>query len=145
MKKPRVFFNASVILAGFNSPTGGSGPLLKWVKEKKIKGVISEIVLAEALRHAEKIGWEEKKMEQTVLAIFQQVLPAPKIQEVEIWKKVVSDWGDAHLLASAIKENCAFLVSLDKKHILSLKEKIKKITIVSPGELLTICRKRNLN
>lgn len=136
MKKPQVFFNASVIFSGINSSTGGSALLLKWVKDKKIKGVISEIVLAEALRHAEKIGWEKKKMEQTILAIFQQVLPAPKTQEVEIWKEIVTDPGDVHLFASAIKTKCDFLVSLDRKHVLILKDKIKNLKIVSPAELI---------
>lgn len=136
MKKPRVFFNASVILAGLNSSAGGSALLLKWAKEKKIKGVISEVVLAETLRHAQKIGWEEKKMEQTILAIFQQVLPAPKTQEVEIWKEIVIDPGDAHLFASAMKTKCDFLVSLDKKHVLILKDKIKNLKIVSSAELI---------
>ena len=142
MKKPRVFFNASVILSGINSPKGGSGLLLKWAKEKKLKGVISEIVLAEVLRHAEKIGWEKKKMEQTMLAIFQQVLPTPKTPEVEIWKEIVTDPGDAHLFASTIRTKCDFLVSLDKKHVLILKDKIKNLKIVSPAEFLELKRQR---
>ncbi|MBI5123209.1 hypothetical protein HZA75_05110, partial [Candidatus Roizmanbacteria bacterium] len=42
LKTPIVFFNASVIIAGFISPTGGSAKLLQWTKENKITGVISE-------------------------------------------------------------------------------------------------------
>lgn len=142
MKKPQIFFNASVILAGFNSSVGASALLLKWVKEKRIRGVIGEIVLAEVLRHAQKIGWEKKKIEQTILAIFQQVLPAPKTEEAAIWKRIVTDDGDAHLFASAMKTECDFLVSLDKKHVLVLKNKIKNLKIVSPAELIEELRNK---
>lgn len=82
-KKFFVFFNASVILAGTASPKGGSGELLKFVKKKKIKGLISEIVLNEVLKHAEKIGFEKKGLERQVLAIFEFLAPAPNPDLVE--------------------------------------------------------------
>ena len=47
---PTVFFNASVIIAGFISINGVSAKLLGHIKENKIKGIISEIILDEVLR-----------------------------------------------------------------------------------------------
>lgn len=44
--------------------------------------------------------------------------------------------GDSHVLASALELDVDYLVSLDKKHILALKGKIKKFAIVSPKELI---------
>lgn len=131
-----VFFNASVILAGLGSPKGGSGKLLKWVKQKKIIGLISEIILDEAIRHAKKINLTEKKVKNKILAIFKMVIPPPEKSDVQIFKEIVIDYGDAHLLASCQEEKVDFLVTLDKRHVLILKEKIKKFKIVSPKTLI---------
>lgn len=46
------------------------------------------------------------------------------------------DQGDSHVLASALELDVDYLVSLDKKHILALKNKIKKFAIASPKELI---------
>lgn len=136
--RSRVFFNASVILAGLFSPKGGSAKLLSWTKIKRVNGIINEIVFQEAVRNAEKIGWKEKDLEKELGVIFSEILAAPLKKKVRAWRKIVADPGDAHLLASTLEANCQFLVSLDKKHILSLKEKVKKPKIVSPGELIGI-------
>ena len=131
-----VFFNASVLLAGLNSPSGGSAKLLKWIKQKKITGIISEIVLDEALQHAEKIKHQKKEMQKKILETFDQVAPPPKLSSVEKFKEVIIDYGDAHILASCQEEKADFLVTLDKKHLLSLSKKIKPFKIVSPKQLI---------
>ncbi|MBI5465464.1 PIN domain-containing protein, partial [Candidatus Gottesmanbacteria bacterium] len=134
----RVFFNASVILAGLFSPKGGSAKILSWVKKRRIEGIISEIVFQETIRNAEKIGWKKKDLEKELIMLFPRILAAPAKEKVEIWRKIVVDSGDAHLLASATKDGCLFLVSLDKKHVLNLKGEIKQLKIVSPAELIEI-------
>lgn len=136
MKKPRVFFNASVILSGINSPKGGSAKLLSWVKQQKIKGVISEIILGEALRHAPKFHLEKKSLEEKIKNIFFEIISAPDKVALATWKEIVIDSDDTHLFVSAMKTKCDFLVSLDKKHVLILKDKIKNLKIVSPAELI---------
>jgi putative PIN family toxin of toxin-antitoxin system len=123
--KPNVLFNASVIIAGCFSPNGGSGKLLSWAKAGKINGLISETILDEARRH---LGKYEP--------IFSVVAPAPSKINVEKYQEVVVDPEDAHLLATAQETNADFLVSLDKKHVLSLQGQIKKPKIVSPKELI---------
>lgn len=138
--KPKVFFNASVILSGLKSPKGGSGKLLYLTKQKQIIGIISEIILDEALRHAEKIGFEKEVLEQSVLAVFNPIIPAPTSESVKIYEKISLDLGDAHVLASYTESKADFLVTLDKKHLLILQGKIKKVTIVSPGELLGLLK-----
>lgn len=136
MKTPLVFFNASVILAGLYSPSGGSAKLLKLSKQKLIKGVISEIVFDETVKHASKIRLKKEEVKKLVLTIFSNIYPAPKEKTVNRYKKVVIDYGDAHLLASAKEIKADFLVTLDKKHLLVLQKKIKKIRIVSPKQLI---------
>lgn len=134
----RVFFNASVILAGFYSPTGGSAKLLKWQKQKIITGVISEIVLDEVVRRSVKIGLTPERAKQLTVSHFPKIAQAPLAKLVAKQKQIIVDHGDAHLLASSIQIKADYLVSLDKKHILSLKGKVKKFKIVSPKELIEL-------
>jgi putative PIN family toxin of toxin-antitoxin system len=132
---PKVFFNASVVLAGLRSPRGGSGKLLKWSKQKKIKAIISEIILDEIRRNLEKIGLSKKTLSK-ILRLPDKIIPAPKASSTSVFNDKIVDYGDAHVFASAREAKADFLVSLDKKHILSLKGKIKKIKIVNPEGLI---------
>ena len=136
--KARVFFNASVILSGLRSSRGGSGKILAWSKSHKIVGIVSEVVLAEVLKHAEKIGLEKEDVANKMVTIFPRISPAPSFQNVSAYQKKVVDPGDAHLLASALESQADFLASLDKRHILSLQEDMKEFRIVSPGQLIEI-------
>ncbi len=133
MKK--VFFNASVILAGLRSPSGGSAKLLDWVKKGKVEGFISEVVLDEVLKHVVKVGLTEKLVMEKLKVVAMKIAPAPE----KVGNKyfgMVKDLGDIHLFVSAEFLKVDYLVSLDKKHVLSLVGKIKKFGIVSPGELI---------
>lgn len=135
---PKVFFNASVIIAGLRSPDGGSAKLLKWVKEKKINGVISETVFDEVLKHTDKTGFTKSIVIKMMLKVFPYVSEAPGKENVEKYHRIVTDHGDSHLFASCGELEVPFLVSLDKKHILSLSGKIRSLQIVSPKELIEI-------
>ena len=135
-KKPIVFFNASVILAGLNSPKGGSAKILTWAKDKKIKGIISEIVEDEVLKHSKKIGVSKNRASQKINKIFKgNIKPAPKTLSQK-FQKISIDAGDTHLFESAKNASVDYLVSLDKKHVLGLKARMKKFQIFSPGELI---------
>lgn len=144
MKKPKptlIFLNASVVLAGMRSPQGGSALVLKWIKKRKIRGLISEIILEEIKRNAPKIKLDIRQTEKTLEKIFPCPKPAPSIISVANQSSNVIDVGDAHVLASCQELKPDFLVTLDKKHLLILKEKIKWIKIVTPGELIEILKK----
>jgi conserved hypothetical protein TIGR00305 len=134
-RKPIVFFNASVILAGLKSPNGGSAKLLNWVKENKIIGIISETVIEEVLKNTNKISLTKEKALKLISQIF-LIVKSPNKKYFPVFKNIVLDEGDIHLLVSAKNVKANFLVSLDKKHILSLKNKIKDFKIVSPKELI---------
>lgn len=133
-KKPLVFLNASVILAGLNSPMGGSAAVLNLSKQGIIKGFISEVVLDETKRHADKIGLNPNQLEQK-LRNFVKIAPAPK-RLSKTYYSIVLDMGDIHLFTSAEELKVDYLISLDKKHILSLIDRIKIFSILSPGEFL---------
>jgi|YNPBryunderm2012_1023409.scaffolds.fasta_scaffold01714_5 putative PIN family toxin of toxin-antitoxin system len=138
-RKPIVFFNASVILAGLKSPNGGSAKLLNWVKENKIIGIISEIVIEEVLKNTNKIFLTKEKALKLISQIF-LIVKSPNKKYFSVFKDIVLDEGDIHLLVSAKNVKANFLVSLDKKHILSLKNKIKDFKIVLPKELIEFLR-----
>lgn len=135
---PLVFFNSSVILAGLASPAGGSAKLLNLVNEEKLRGIISEVILDEVTRRANKINFTSDQAGEATLKIFKYILSPPKLSSVNKFSKIVSDPGDQHVLASASEANVNYLVSLDKKHILVLESKIKKFIICSPKELIEI-------
>lgn len=140
--KPKVLFNASVVLSGINSPKGGSAVILDLVKTRKINGVISEIIFDEILRHSSKFDLTIEEISNFCLEIFSEVSSAPIQKEIEEYLKVVIDDGDAHVLASSKKEKADYLVTLDKKHLLILRGKIKGLKIVSPGELIEILSRK---
>jgi len=133
---PRVFFNASVIIAGLISPTGGSAKLLKWAKSHKVRGLISEIILQEVKKHKNKIGQDEKEIEKRIDSIFFPIVSRPENTQVEEYRHITTDYGDAHVLASSIATKSKFLVTLDQKHLLILQKKFKKVKIVSPKQLI---------
>lgn len=132
--KPRILFNASVILSGIASPSGGSGKLLGWIRKGTIQGFVSEIILDEVLRHRAKLGISANSV-YTLIKLF-TVVPAPSIHSVRGFEAMVVDVGDTHVLASAKEHRVAYLVTLDKKHLLVLRKKIHAFTIVSPKELI---------
>lgn len=136
LETPIVLFNASVILAGLKFPSGGAGKLLIWVRQKRIIGVVSEIVLDEVIRNASKIDRNENWVQKEITKTFTVIWPSPKERNVAAFKRIVVDYGDAHLLASSGETNAHFLVTLDKKHLLVLQKKIKGVKIVSPGQLI---------
>ena len=136
-QKPVVFFNASVIMAGIYSPSGGSAKCISWVKNGKVKGVVSEIILDEATKHAIKIHKSEKEIVNFITLNKFKIVSAPKNVKSP-YQKIVKDVGDVHLFVSTQEVCASHLVSLDKKHVLSIKKKISKFSIVSPGELIEI-------
>lgn len=131
-----VFFNASVIIAGLISQNGGSAKLLKYVKENKIKGIISEIIYDEVMRKSEKIGLSPNEIKRKLFLIFDNIKKAPEENLVRKFNNIVIDLGDSHVLASSTEVKADFLVTLDKKHLLILDKKIKGLRIVSPKQLI---------
>lgn len=138
-----VFFNASVILAGFKSKKGASASLVSQAEKGKIRGIISEIVVDEVSRHLKKMELDEILVDKKIHKIF-KIVKAPDVTLVDRFKKIVIDLGDAHILASASESKSKFLVTLDRKHLLILKNKMKQYQIISPGDLVNRVRNSNI-
>jgi putative PIN family toxin of toxin-antitoxin system len=135
----RVFFDASVIIAAFLSPQGGSSLLLQLVKRGDITGITSQTVVAEVLEEDKptKLKRPREEIERFIaesgLLVREAITPA----QIELCRDLI-DAEDAHLVAGANLTNCSHLVSLDKKHVLreDIKEHFLPLRIVSPKEFL---------
>ena len=133
----RVYFDASVIIAGILSPQGGSAKLLELVRRGAFPGITSQTVIKE-------IESKHQKINQSVSAIaghitHHKLLVRTKITKHDITQYVgMLDESDIHVVAGAIKTNCTHLVTLDKKHLLrpDIKKKFKSLNIVNPKELI---------
>lgn len=135
----KVFFDASVIIAAMLSSTGGSALLFQYIKLGEITGITSQTVIDEVIEKdkAKKLKRSKQDIErfisQSGLLVRKRVTPS----EIVTYQDSV-DIKDAHLIAGARLTKCAYLVSLDKKHLLKaeIKEKFLPLRIVSPKELL---------
>jgi predicted nucleic acid-binding protein len=135
----RVYFDASVIIAGLLSPAGGSGQLLRMAKHSTIVGVTSQTVVEEISEEdkAKRIKHSRNEIQQFIggsrLIVRRPIAP----EEVEPYRGQV-DSEDAHPIAGANLTGCTHLVTLDKKHLLrpDIRERFLPLRIVSPKEML---------
>jgi len=117
---------------------GGSFKIITHCGQKKIEGWISEGVLAESTDAVEeKIGQEKLELLLRWLDNdYFKITPFPKEENLQKFKEI--DRKDRHILVSAEAAKVDFLISLDRKHILTEKAQkaIPKIKIVTPKEFL---------
>lgn len=136
---PKVFLDASVIIAGIKRPIGGSGVILKACQKRKIEGAVSRIILKEVEKNIlEKFGEEfllkyYRWLGQTDL----RVVRLPKEEEIEKFRSLIAT-KDVHVLATAVKSRADFVLTLDRKHFMTPKIKKAKlpIRILLPGDFL---------
>ncbi len=135
----RVFFDASIIIAGLLSSSGGSALLFQLIKTRNIKGITSQTAIDEVLEEDKfkKLKKTKEEIEHFIVESGLVVRERITLEEIESYQNRV-DIEDAHLIAGANLTKCIYLVSLDKKHL--VREDIKKeflpLKIVSPKELL---------
>ena len=133
----RVFTDASVIIASIISPTGASCELLKRHTYGEIQLIINRYVLLEAKRNLKlkspnNVGTVDMLVDLLALDIV-EVKPET-VREVSAY----TEMKDAPVVAGAIKGECQYLLTYDKKHLLN-KPKIAThsgLIIATPGDLL---------
>lgn len=135
----KVFLDASVIIAGLYSPTGGSALVLKLIEKNVIIGSTSQTVLGEAQRNVvKKLPQKIKFYTELINSSKITVLDYPDKKDVSPWYGVI-DSKDAHVLASATQTMTDYLVTLDRKHfMLSEVKKAVPFKIVTPKELIEV-------
>lgn len=134
--KPVAFLDSSVVLSAAISSTGGSHRILYNSHENKIVACISQNVLDEILEKSFKINRSPDYLNRLVKWSCLIVLPSPSPESISSHINLTPDPDDVHLFAACADLPGCILVSLDKKHILSLKAKVKSPRIMSPSEFL---------
>lgn len=134
------FLDSSVLFTAVNSPTGGSAKLFTI---KDVKLVVSKVVLTEVERNIrEKLQnyhLERFFMLTGKLKILGQV---PNDNLITKAKKVIAP-KDAVILAEAKKVGCDFLITLDKKHFLTIQVSkfLDRTKVLTPKEFFKILKK----
>lgn len=135
----KVFLDANVLFAASYSPTGGSAEVINRAKENKLILYSSRLAVKEAERNL------RRKASEMELDRFYRIFEEAKVTLVDAAKKAAKDQfadligeKDAPILASAIKAKAKFLITLDRKHLLTPKVQKAKlpIKIITPGQLI---------
>lgn len=136
MESLNVFLDASVILSGLASPLGGSGKILEAGESKKFRLLASELVISEVKEHLPKVKVPPIKINKLVKNQTIEVVETPPLEFILKFTSLTLDPKDAHVLAGAVMSGADFLISLDKKHILTRKVKkfLKPIRVFSPKQ-----------
>ncbi len=132
-----VFLDASVIIAGVYAETGASSLILKLSQEKKIKAYVTRLIVQEVIRNVKKKFPSDAVGKSLSMVAASNVIKISLAKETEITRlKHITHEKDIHVLAGAYKAKVDYLITLDKKHLLSLKNKQFPFLLVSPGEFL---------
>lgn len=131
-----VFLDASAVLSGLISSTGGSGKLLKAGAQRKLKLIVTEKVLQETVDQVQKVHVQQQTLKNVLSSRTIRVVSTPHEEMLEKFSSVLDDPDDTHVLAGAVSAGVDVLVSLDKKHILipRVRKALKPIKVLSPKE-----------
>ena len=140
MKVHRVFLDASVLVAGSGSLTGGSGAILRLLEFNvpNLQGVVSRQILVEAERNIKKkLPRGLKRYQEIIANIHLEVEADPKEEDIRSCAQLIS-LKDAPILAAAINAQADFFVTLNTKHFMThrLEDACLNMKIVTPGEFL---------
>lgn len=132
IERPRVVIDTNVYISGVTYP-GRSREVLELMVKDKIKVYISSFIIQEIQKVLkEKFGWNVKAIDRFVTFLKKKtILINPKITLSVIAEKD----DDNRILECAVDGKAQYLITGDKKHLLSLKS-YKGVKIASPGEFL---------
>jgi predicted nucleic acid-binding protein len=141
--KSKLFFDSSVIISASLSSKGGSYKIIRLCFEdnfhiKRFVPVLSRAVLFEVETNLFSRYYE-------ALARFHDMIgnnpwiisELPSRKNILKYSKII-DEKDAHILASAMENDCRYLLTLDKKHFKnqSIEKAGLPFRILTPGEFL---------
>lgn len=136
-----LFFDASVLVAGAHSETGGSALLLEACKLGGFVAQVTALVILEAAHVLER-DFPRRSMVRfydSLAGIDWRILPVPPAERLETYTSLI-DAKDLHVLAAAVEGESDFLLTLDRRHILAAAERVAEaglpIRILTPGEFI---------
>ena len=136
---PKLFLDASTLIAAAASPDGGSSIVVELCALGKAKALVTRLVLIEVERNIqEKLGENVLLRYFNLLARLDPVLvPFPSEEALQNASALVAE-KDAHVLAGARESRSTHLITLDRKHLLL--EKVRQgalpIIVCTPGDYL---------
>jgi predicted nucleic acid-binding protein len=137
--KPRLFLDASVLIAAVGSERGGSSLVLAICRENHAQAVSSRIVLLEAERNIRrKLGADALlRFYQQVANLDLELVSSPTPDESEAQARIINS-KDAHVLAAALKGRVDVLLTLDRKHFLVRQVRAAGLpfAMMTPGDYL---------
>lgn len=134
----KIFLDASVILAAFGSPSGGSALIINY-QGKAYKCITSVDIIAEVLHKSYKLKATESALKNFLKKKNILIITSPTEEQKHQFDEVVADKKDRHVLASAKESGADFLLSYDRKHIVvpKVKKALKPTKVITPKEFLT--------
>lgn len=133
----RVFVDASVLY----SASGASREIVRLAVQGQITLIISDVVQEEVRRNLNAKAPQALPFLDQLLSVvpFEIVLPG-KHEVLEAC--AYTEFKDAPIVAAAVKAHAAYLVSLDRAHLVDIPEVAQGagIPVLAPGELLRIIR-----
>lgn len=129
-----------MLVAGAHSPDGGSALLLDACRIGGFKAQSSFVVLLETLRALKGLPPESLRcFYQLLTEIDWELLPIPSENIMHKYERYVAA-KDVHVLAAAAEGQAEFLLTLDRRHLLTAAQAIKgtgwSIVILRPGDFI---------
>lgn len=134
-----VFLDASVLVAASRSPLGGSALAMEVCSGCEFHAALTTRVLLEARRNiAEKFGERALlRFYRQIAALDPEMVPPPSTERVEECTPLTTE-KDAHVLAAAPGSGAAYLLTLDRRHLLTraVQSADLPVVVLTPGEFL---------
>ena len=138
----RVVIDTNVLVSG-TFWLSDSFQVLQLIDGAQILLVVSPPILTEydELLHREEIMDKAAYSRERVESVEKLLLKALLVEPKTLLQVIKADPDDDKFLEAAIAGNATYLISQDKKHLLSLKE-FRGIKIISPEEFLKVFERR---
>ncbi|HUT18502.1 MAG TPA: PIN domain-containing protein [Anaerolineae bacterium] len=140
-RRTTLFFDASVLVAGAHSVSGGSALLLDACKLGGFTAQTTFLIILEAY-HTLDGGFPRRSIDRFrgyLNAIEWEMLPVPQEEDLQRYAALIHT-KDIHVLAAAAEAGCEFLLTLDRRHILAAAEAVQRaglaIRILTPGDFI---------
>lgn len=133
-RKPKAVFDTNIFVSGIIFG-GNPRAILELARDGGIKLFTSKPLLLELSQKLKvKFRWRDSEIKDVIEGIVKYVQVVEPKRKVDVIK---SDPSDDKILECALEAKVDFIVSGDKKHVLSLK-KFKKTAVVSAKDFLDL-------
>ena len=134
-----VFLDASVLVAASRSLSGGSAVAMGVCRGRRFRAALTARVLLEArVNIAEKFGETELlNFYRQIAALDPEMAPPPSREHLSECVPLTTE-KDAHVLAAALACKAGYLLTLDRRHLLtpSVQSAGLPLEVMTPGDFL---------